>query len=140
MALRNTPGAFGAVAVALHWIIAVAILAMIYIGYRMVETEDYDLFALHKSLGKRFTLRKNSRMLPCLQLFCVPQSGGNDNALLLAAQRHGDGSGGYAGMCCDVYLLHQTIHLCANGECGKLCLRKRKAIGALLFTQGLRGL
>ncbi len=51
MALRNTPGAFGAVAVALHWIIAVAILAMIYIGYRMVETEDYDLFALHKSLG-----------------------------------------------------------------------------------------
>ena len=29
MALRNTPGAFGAVAVALHWIIAVAILAMI---------------------------------------------------------------------------------------------------------------
>lgn len=51
MGLRNTHRAFGAVAVTLHWLIAIAILAMIYIGYTMVANEDYDLYQLHKSIG-----------------------------------------------------------------------------------------
>lgn len=51
MRLTNSPRYFGTVAVTLHWVIGLAILAMIAIGYIMTSQENYKLYQLHKSLG-----------------------------------------------------------------------------------------
>lgn len=51
MRLTNSKTGFGAVAVALHWIIAVAILYQIWLGEHMTEAEDYSLYPSHKSIG-----------------------------------------------------------------------------------------
>ena len=51
MRLTNSARTFGAVAATLHWLIALAIIAMIGMGYYMVRAEDYDLYQTHKSLG-----------------------------------------------------------------------------------------
>lgn len=49
MALRRSETAYGAVAVTLHWLIAIAILYMVYLGKTM--DDDYAAIQLHKSLG-----------------------------------------------------------------------------------------
>jgi cytochrome b561 len=51
MRLGNSRDAYGVVAVALHWSIAIAILFMIWLGDTMTANEDYDLYQLHKSIG-----------------------------------------------------------------------------------------
>ena len=51
MGLTNTRDRFGWVAVTLHWVIALAILTNIYIGYTMVTNEDYNAYQTHKSIG-----------------------------------------------------------------------------------------
>jgi cytochrome b561 len=56
MKLRNTPEAYGAVAVTLHWLIALAVLTMLGVGFYMdwLPKGDplvYPLFQFHKSLG-----------------------------------------------------------------------------------------
>lgn len=51
MRLGNSRDSFGLAAVMLHWMIAAAILYMIWLGDTMTENEDYSLYPLHKSLG-----------------------------------------------------------------------------------------
>jgi cytochrome b561 len=51
MGLRNTTRAYGAISVGLHWVIAIAILYQIWIGYSMVLNKDAAAFQVHKSLG-----------------------------------------------------------------------------------------
>ncbi len=48
---RNSSTSYGAVAVTLHWLIAIAILYMIWLGIYMTDAEDYEAYQLHKSLG-----------------------------------------------------------------------------------------
>lgn len=49
MALMNSQRTYGAVAVILHWLIAIAILFMVYLGKTM--DDDFEAIQLHKSLG-----------------------------------------------------------------------------------------
>ncbi len=49
MALRRPRASYGAVAVTLHWLIAIAILYMVYLGKTM--DDDTAAIQLHKSLG-----------------------------------------------------------------------------------------
>ncbi len=49
MALRSSKSTYGAVAVTLHWLIAIAILYMVFLGKTM--DDDYVAIQLHKSLG-----------------------------------------------------------------------------------------
>ena len=56
MSGRPRPGRWGALAIALHWLIALLIAALIVIGWRMVHgglsaAETFDAYQLHKSLG-----------------------------------------------------------------------------------------
>ncbi|BCW90142.1 Cytochrome b561 [Alphaproteobacteria bacterium SO-S41] len=51
MRLTNSKDGFGILAVTLHWVIAVAILYMIWLGNYMTKAEDYAAYQLHKSLG-----------------------------------------------------------------------------------------
>jgi len=51
MRLTNSKQAFGLMAVTLHWLIAVAILGMIWLGKYMTDAEDYTAYQLHKSVG-----------------------------------------------------------------------------------------
>lgn len=51
MRLTNSPRVFGVVAASLHWLIALSILTMIYLGFTMVDEEKFNLYQLHKSLG-----------------------------------------------------------------------------------------
>lgn len=51
MRLGNSRDAYGIVAVTLHWLIAAAILYMIWLGDEMTETENYAQYQLHKSIG-----------------------------------------------------------------------------------------
>lgn len=39
---RNSSTSYGAVAVTLHWLIAIAILYMIWLGIYMTDAEDYE--------------------------------------------------------------------------------------------------
>lgn len=54
--LFNSPARYGAVAMALHWLIALAIIGMLIVGKYMHELPDSDaskfaLYQLHKSTG-----------------------------------------------------------------------------------------
>lgn len=49
--MKTSRDSYGAVAVTLHWLIAAAILANIWFGVTMVDSEDYALYQTHKSLG-----------------------------------------------------------------------------------------
>jgi cytochrome b561 len=53
--VRNTARRYGLVAIALHWLIAAAILAMVVLGLVMVElapgAAKFELYQLHKSVG-----------------------------------------------------------------------------------------
>lgn len=51
MGLRNNATRFGWVAITLHWVLAAAILFMVYLGLYMTDAEDYEAYQLHKSLG-----------------------------------------------------------------------------------------
>lgn len=56
MKLKNTPEAFGAVALTFHWLVALCVFAMFAIGFYMTSLPvtdplAYSLFQLHKSLG-----------------------------------------------------------------------------------------
>lgn len=51
MPITNTRQRFGWVAVTLHWLIAISILYMIWLGYSMTRDEDYAAYQTHKSLG-----------------------------------------------------------------------------------------
>lgn len=48
---RSLPVRYGAVAMTLHWLIALAIIANIVIGLSMTEPPVFPLIALHKSIG-----------------------------------------------------------------------------------------
>jgi len=50
MAGKTANSRYGAVAIILHWLIAGAIVFMMYLGKTM-EPEDYQSYQLHKSLG-----------------------------------------------------------------------------------------
>ncbi len=49
MALMNSQRTYGAVAVTLHWLIAIAIIYMVFLGKTMED--DFAAIQLHKSLG-----------------------------------------------------------------------------------------
>jgi len=49
--LRDQPARYGAVAMTLHWLIALAIIGNIVIGLSMTEPAMPALIALHKSIG-----------------------------------------------------------------------------------------
>lgn len=49
MALMNSQRSYGAVAITLHWLIAAAILYMVFLGKTMED--DFAAIQLHKSLG-----------------------------------------------------------------------------------------
>lgn len=54
--LRNTPAAYGLIAIGLHWLVALAVVAMFGLGLWMVELTYYDRWyrdapALHKAVG-----------------------------------------------------------------------------------------
>lgn len=54
--LRNTPTAYGAVAIVLHWTIAILFLMQIVLGYLTQATKDnprlqFDIYQWHKSFG-----------------------------------------------------------------------------------------
>lgn len=55
MPLRNTPETWGAVHKALHWLIALAVLALLVVGWIMDEMPNsprkIEVYALHKSFG-----------------------------------------------------------------------------------------
>ncbi len=51
MAAKSAKSRYGAVAVTLHWLIASAILYMIWLGTYMTDAEDYAAYQTHKSLG-----------------------------------------------------------------------------------------
>lgn len=52
---RNSPGRYGLVALALHWLIALAIIAMLVLGSLMTDLpnspQKFELYQLHKSVG-----------------------------------------------------------------------------------------
>ena len=51
MTAKSEYSRYGFVAVTLHWVIAGAILYMIWLGTYMTDAEDYKAYQLHKSLG-----------------------------------------------------------------------------------------
>jgi cytochrome b561 len=56
MRLLNTPERYGLVAIMLHWLIAITIIALFVLGLWMVELDYYDAWyrrapALHKAIG-----------------------------------------------------------------------------------------
>jgi cytochrome b561 len=51
MRLTNSPERFGLLAMTLHWVIAVALVYMLWLGNHIAEDDAYELFPLHKSLG-----------------------------------------------------------------------------------------
>ena len=56
MLLRNTPTTYGAISIALHWLVAVAVIGLFVSGLWMVDLGYYDVWyhrapELHKSVG-----------------------------------------------------------------------------------------
>lgn len=57
MQIKNTTERYGAVAQALHWLMALAMIGMVALGFYMasldpkVDTFKYGLYGIHKSLG-----------------------------------------------------------------------------------------
>lgn len=56
MEWRNTPTRYGLVALTLHWLIALAVIAMLALGFLMGEAREgsaiqFQLFQWHKSIG-----------------------------------------------------------------------------------------
>lgn len=47
---NSTPG-FGKVAITLHWLIAIVMIGMIFLGLYITENQAYHLMATHKSIG-----------------------------------------------------------------------------------------
>ena len=55
MGLRNTTEKYGKVAIAIHWIMAIMIITMLFVGSSMVDMPDGDekwkIYGLHKASG-----------------------------------------------------------------------------------------
>ena len=53
--LRNSSEQYGVISKLLHWVIAIVIITMLYVGYYMsdmpVSDEKYQLYSLHKASG-----------------------------------------------------------------------------------------
>jgi len=54
--LKNTPGRYGYIAIALHWVLAIALIALYFVGDYMVELSYYDTWyhrapKTHKEVG-----------------------------------------------------------------------------------------
>lgn len=49
--MKDTASQFSPVSVALHWLIALAVIGMLALGIYMKETESYGLYDVHKSIG-----------------------------------------------------------------------------------------
>ena len=47
----DTKQQFSKLTVSLHWIVAILMITLLALGLIMVETHDYSLYPLHKSLG-----------------------------------------------------------------------------------------
>lgn len=55
MSLKNTSNSYGSLAIVLHWLMAIMIIALIFVGFSMGEMPDGDekwkIYALHKATG-----------------------------------------------------------------------------------------
>ncbi len=49
--MNSTPVGYGKVAIALHWLIALVVSGMIFLGLYITSNEAYHLMATHKSIG-----------------------------------------------------------------------------------------
>ncbi|MEQ8964796.1 MAG: cytochrome b [Azospirillaceae bacterium] len=53
--MRNTPHRYGAVAMAFHWVLAIAVVGLIVVGMIMTDLppsqRTFEIFQLHKSIG-----------------------------------------------------------------------------------------
>jgi len=68
MILGNSRDRYGAVAMTLHWLLAAAILFMLWLGLFMTSLEDSDprtfpLFQVHKSIGLTILILSVARLL-----------------------------------------------------------------------------
>jgi cytochrome b561 len=68
MMLSNSRARYGAVAMTLHWLLAAAILFMLWLGPFMTSLEETDprtfpLFQLHKSIGLTILILSAARLL-----------------------------------------------------------------------------
>jgi len=68
MILGNSRARYGAVAMTLHWLLAAAILFMLWLGLFMTSLEDTDprtfpLFQVHKSIGLTILVLSLARLL-----------------------------------------------------------------------------
>ncbi len=65
---RNTDQAYGIIAIALHWLVAIAVLGLFGLGLWMVELTYYDTWyrtapSIHKSVGVLLFLAMTLRLL-----------------------------------------------------------------------------
>ena len=68
MAMKNSTGGYGLVAIVLHWLVALVVIAMFALGLWMVELTYYDVWYkrapdLHKSIGILLFLVMLARLL-----------------------------------------------------------------------------
>lgn len=49
--MKDTPQQFSKITVALHWLVALLMIALLAVGIYMAEAHDYSLYGLHKSFG-----------------------------------------------------------------------------------------
>ena len=55
MSLKNTSNSYGSLAIALHWLMAVMIIALIFVGFTMGDMPDgaekWEIYDMHKATG-----------------------------------------------------------------------------------------